>query len=260
MSENLDQGLDTGQPEDSADGTPEGSNQDTVASQGADASTELEQLRQQMEKKGRHADQKITSQGQENASLQRELQQRDAQIQTLQQQMSQVQTQQPNDSYDGYGGEATNTATGVDQSEWNLYKQGVGELVNEVYELKDQLSSSSAVQRQEAEVAKLQQQFGLNTEDARLALDYQAQGDFLNAHKVVDLASAQSKSRQAARDRRTNDDEAVGCTAAFRVDDGNAQELAQIFGDSRQPQSVANQLADNPDLLDKLAAQFTTKA
>lgn len=259
--ENIDQGLAAGEPEDSGNGTPDGSGTDTVDQQGeATPSTELEQLRQQMERDGRHADHKITAQGQENSALQRELQQRDTQIQNLQQQMNQIQTQQPSDSYDGYGGEATEKTAGVDQSEWNLYKQGVGELVNEVYSLKDQLSSSSAAQQQETEVAKLQQQFGLNTEDARLALDYQAQGDFLNAHKVIDLASAQSKSRQAARERRSNYEEAVGTTADFRVDNQNEKGLAEIFGETRQPQAVAKQLADDPDLLDKLAGQFTTKA
>jgi len=254
-----DQGLGPSSADDSAytdSGTPEAEATDTVTSP---EQSELESLRQQMSKKDLHADRKITELGQDNSSLRQDNQQLHSQVQSMQAQLNQLQSQtSDNSGYDGYGNADSggSAPAGVNSQEWDLYKQGVGELVNKVYTLEDQLSTTAQQKTEEVEVANLSQQFGLSAEDAKLALDYQRQGDFVNAHKVIDLASAQSKSRNAARQRRTNYDEPVGSTD-FRVDSRSQQSISEMFGESAQPQTVARQLAENPDLLDKLAKQFT---
>jgi len=263
---NQDQGSVSQEDVSNPDGAVEAGNQGTVAESNlTDSEQELEQLRVNVAKDQRHASRKITELSQGNQQLEQsnyELQQaqtaRDQRIANLESQLQTLsQQQQSSGGYYDDDGSTTSNNSSVTADEWNLYKQGVGEMANEVYALKEQLDSVNSQRQEQSQVQEYVARYGLSEEDAQLALQYQQNQDFFNAHRVVELGAANAKARSEARNRRNSTPSDIGSASSSNAGPTNdAQTIDNIMQGRQSPNDVARQLAEDPSLLDKLAKGF----
>ena len=230
----------------------------TESAEMSDSERELAQLRAALSKHERHSSRRVTALTEGNDELQQALSARDQRIANLESQIQGLSQQQSsnNNYYDDDDAGSNNGNGVVTAEEWGLYKQGMGEMANEVYSLKEQLDSVNAQRQEQGQVQEFSQRFGLSEEDAQLAHQYQQQGDFFSAHRVVELGAVNAKARAEARSRRNSTPSDIGSASASNSESNNNAQVDNILQGQQSPNDIAKQLAEDPSLLDKLAKGF----
>ena len=219
-----------------------------------EAGSELQQMRNEMDKKNVHAQRKITQMGQDNSQMRDDLSQRDGEVQQLRQQVNELQSKQSQYMSD-YGLEDANQeASGSDGGRLDMMERALGETITERYNMRESLAQADAGSKQTQRVQQYTDNYGMSAEDAQLAIQYEDAGEFMNSHKVIELASAQNRSRQSANQRRGSYSSTEGSSSSslFKSATDNKAAVDNILGGSRTPEEVASLIADDPSLIDKL--------
>jgi predicted RNase H-like nuclease (RuvC/YqgF family) len=214
----------------------------------------LEALRSradQMSKDYRHAQRKISSQGDETSQLRHQVESMDNKIQSLE---SQVTRSEPSNN-DYYGSRESGD---IDQ---NTYNQATSELVDVVGELRREIgemkSGSVRNDKQQQYMAK----FGVSAADATRAIDMMAVGDDVSALELLNAASIQSKLQQRGKDRQS---QAREVAESVYTPSGSASPASSGEFDynmtGKSPSERAAALAQGPsNLFDRLAKGFLKK-
>lgn len=233
--------------------TPEDTSRSTVADEDEDGQTsEIDEELEALRKKARHADKKITEQGQENAAYRQEIQTLTQQIASLQQQVQQQQVQQQanrqtSDYYDDDGYEAPPVSNPNVQDQ---YREVIPYMASELLELKQQLEQVTQQRERTVVVSAIQEATGLTPDDAEVYLELQNQGDLQGAASFLTKVALRNQQRNAQR--RTRDAEAAstvvtGTSAQATGDDGDP------FGGVTDPAARRAMLAEDPGLLTRAA-------
>ena len=190
----------------------------------------LNEYRENLEKQRLNASQKITSMGQENSDLRAQLQQQQAQIDQLRAGSdTQPQTQE-------------------------YFQQAVNEMAVEMVNLKKDVLNNQQDRASENEIQKLQQQFGVSAEDAKMIREYNAAGDFASAYDIANLNNIRNQRKAEQADQRAN--AGTPLPQARRANTSskpqiNADEMAAQL-EQMAPTERSSAIAKNPDLLDLL--------
>lgn len=218
-----------------------------------EAGSELQQMRSEMDKRNVHAQRKITQMGQENGQMRDDLSQRDSEVQQLRQQVNELQSNQ-SQYMSNYGVENEQEAPAGEKARIDMLERALGDTINEMYSMRENLAQADAGTKQTQRVQQYKDNYGMSAEDANLAIQYEDAGEFPSAHKVIELASAQNRSRQSATERRGSYSSSEGSSSSslFRSATENKAAVDNILGGQRTPEEVANLIADDPSLLDKL--------
>ena len=218
-----------------------------------EAGSELQQMRDEMDKRNVHAQRKITQMGQDNSQKRDDLSQRDSEVQQLRQQVNELQSNQ-SQYMSNYGTENEQEPSSGEKARIDMLERALGDTINEMYSMRENLAQADAGTKQTQRVQQYKDNYGMSAEDANLAIQYEDAGEFASAHKVIELASAQNRSRQSANQRRGSYSGAEGSSSSslFRSATNNKAAVDNILGGQRTPEEVANLIADDPSLLDKL--------
>lgn len=218
-----------------------------------EAGSELQQMRDEMDKKNVHAQRKITQMGQDNSQMRDDLSQRDSEVQQLRQQVNELQSNQ-SQYMSNYGMENEQEASTGDNGRIDMLEKALGDTINEMYSMRENLAQADAGSKQTQRVQQYKDNYGMTDDDAKLAIQYEDAGEFPNAHKVIELASAQNRSRESANQRRGSYSSTEGSSSSslFKSATDNKAAVDNILGGQRTPEEVANLIADDPSLLDKL--------